>query len=167
MPVELLCKLRIFQFMYNIVQNNKLNQFCKAWCFRSDIYDGLRNAHHLNIPFAPKQSINVMPYVVFPKVYNELIDFFNSPIIEMKIARLRSKLLEAYDDMSCPKVLKCQMCIKLNREIDLCKLKRIEKKERVDNLIAIKGIRKKKRYIQLLKKFRFTNERRKKLLKLK
>ena len=168
LPIEMLCKLRIFQLMHMLVQSNRLSQFCNEWTFRRDLYKGLnlRNAHHMNIPFTYKQKIKTMPYVTFPEVYNELIDIFQSEDIKMKFNLLRSKLLKNYDDKSCMKS-KCKICYRLNTDIELAELARREKRERRDNLIAIKGLRKKERYAKILKKLKIIESKKDKILNAK
>ena len=54
MPLHILSQFNIFKFMYDIVSNNKLEQFSNLWKLRSDSFGFtgrlLRNSHHLTVP---------------------------------------------------------------------------------------------------------------------
>lgn len=129
LPIEILSKLRIFQFMQRIIRQNKLNYFSPDWVLKKDVYKDrpLRNTHHLAIPFVHTEKMRNMPYVTFPLVYNELIDVYNSIEIDKKISCLREKLLKTFNDYNQCITQKCKMCKELNFEIKCAENKKSEK----------------------------------------
>ena len=157
-PVQVLSKLRIFQFMQDLIEKNKLKLYCQDWVLKKHLYNNteLRNGHHLNIPFVRTAKMKNMPYSKFPQIYNEIIDIFNSENVKRRMYYLRETLIESYDDFKMCRVRKCKMCTKLNHDIKLTKELKEEKHHRLEELIIRKGILKKERYKKLLSKYHKT-----------
>ena len=155
-PIFVLSKLRIFEFMHDLVIKDKLKLYCKEWILKKHLYNNtqLRNGHHMNIPFARSEKMKNMPYVKFPLVYNEIIDVFNSENVKRRFHFLREYMIESYCDFKVCKQRKCSICAKLSHDIKLSRELKEEKRHRIDELVIRKGIRKKERYKKLLSKYR-------------
>ena len=157
-PVEILSKLRIFQFMNDLITKNKLKLYSQDWTLKKHLYNNteLRNGHHLSIPFVFSTKMKNMPYAKFPQIYNEIIDIFNSENIKKRMFHLREHLIESYSDFKLCKEKRCKICSKLSHDIKLSKELKEEKKHRIEELVIQKGLLKKERYKKLLSKYRKT-----------
>lgn len=156
LPIDLLMRVNIFKFMRNEIFNNftrSQNQW-NTWTIStvtSSNYN-LRSNNSLKEISGKLSRTKNLPLHNFPKVYNSIKLIYDQCDVNYKMKDLKDKLLADYVNKYKCNSTSCYICKEHETKLQKVKRELILKKQRTEELIILKGLKKKRRYAKLKEK---------------
>ena len=149
LPIEKLAEYNIFKFMYRLNGYSEMKSIFPYWQNKTAQFH-LRNSHHYEIPkIKPYLMSKNLPISIYPRIFNRYIDIFTPNIgYGDQWAKLKEHLIDEYlESNKCTSAKTCFVCKKA--QILSPDNAKNEKLQRIKELIAKKGTRKRLKYNNL------------------
>lgn len=147
LPMDLIAEINIFKFMNILEISNNIADFNIK--LKQNVYN-LRTKHIFKEHTAKLNQTKKLPLFTFPKIYNKLKPIYESCNDKYKFDNFREKLVAQYVIENKCNTLNCFICKNHQERLIIEKQRLAKRKEKLHELIKLKGIKKNARYGKLV-----------------